>query len=124
MAPPAPRQPAGPQVYTVYFDFNRSTLASSAIPVIDQAAASAKQNNVTRIQVIGHADRAGSDAYNQRLSERRSAAVRDALVQRGIPADEIVTMGRGERDPAVPTPDGVREPRNRRVVIEEQQPGA
>jgi OmpA-OmpF porin, OOP family len=74
--------------------------------------------------VIGHADRAGSDAYNQRLSERRSAAVRDALVQRGIPANEIVTMGRGERDPAVPTPDGVREPRNRRVVIEEQQPGA
>jgi outer membrane protein OmpA-like peptidoglycan-associated protein len=123
MAPPAPRQAAGPQVYTVYFDFNRADLAPSAVPVVDQAAANAKQNRTTRIQVVGHADRSGSDRYNQRLSERRASAVRAALVERGVSAGDIVTVGRGESEPAVPTPDGVREPRNRRVVIELQQPG-
>ena len=123
MAQPAPVPPAGPQIYTVYFDFNRAELSPSAVPVVDQAANNARQERVTRIQVVGHADRVGSDAYNQRLSERRAATVRDALVQRGVSAADIVAIGRGENDPAVPTPDGVREPRNRRVVIEMQKPG-
>jgi outer membrane protein OmpA-like peptidoglycan-associated protein len=117
MAPPAPRQPAGPQVYTVYFDFNRSTLASSAIPVIDQAAASAKQNNVTRIQVIGHADRAGSDAYNQRLSERRADSVGLALRDYGVSFARIETSGMGEFEPIATNATEWGRAQNRRVEI-------
>jgi len=79
---------------------------------------------VTRIAVTGYTDLAGTAQYNQRLSERRAASVRAELVRLGIPADEIATVGRGENDPVVKTADGVREPRNRRVEIVLQQPGA
>jgi OmpA-OmpF porin, OOP family len=118
--PPAPV----PRTYNVFFDFNRADVDPSARPIIAEAAANAKRGNATRIQVTGHADRAGSDRYNLRLSERRAEAVRQDLIQQGVPENEIVTVGRGEQDPAVPTPDGVREPRNRRVEIVLQSPGA
>jgi outer membrane protein OmpA-like peptidoglycan-associated protein len=52
-----------------------------------------------------------------RLSQRRADAVKAELVKLGIPASEITTVAKGESDPLVPTADGVREPRNRRVEI-------
>jgi OmpA-OmpF porin, OOP family len=127
--PPAPApapvsRPAGPQQYTVYFDFNRADLDNSGTSVVDNAAAAARRGEVSRIMVTGHADSSGSAGYNQRLSERRAQAVRAELVRQGVPAGEIVTVGRGETQLAVPTPDGVREPRNRRVEIVLQSPGA
>ena len=67
--------------------------------------------------LTGHADRSGPVAYNQRLSERRADAVKARLIREGIPAGQIVTIGRGETQPMVPTADGVREPQNRRVEI-------
>jgi len=72
---------------------------------------------VTRIELTGHADRSGAPAYNQTLSEKRGAAVRNALVHLGIPAADITVIGKGEASPLVPTADGVREPQNRRVEI-------
>ena len=69
------------------------------------------------IVATGHADRSGPTAYNQRLSERRAAAVKTALVREGVSEGTIQTAGRGENENLVPTADGVREPRNRRVEI-------
>jgi opacity protein-like surface antigen len=121
--PPAPAAPpppvAGQQApsYIVFFDFDRSTLTAQAVATIKQAAAAAKSGNKTRIGVTGHADRAGSDAYNMALSLRRANAVKDQLVREGIPAANITVVGRGESQPLVPTADGVREPQNRRVEI-------
>jgi len=122
--PATPPAAAVPTTYQVFFDFNRADVDPSARPVIAQAASNAKRGNVTRIMVTGHTDTVGSDRYNQRLSERRADAVRREMIRQGVPADEIVTVGRGKTDLAVPTPNGVREPRNRRVVIETQAPGA
>ena len=51
------------------------------------------------------------------LSLRRANAVKDALVREGVPATQIAVIGRGEQGLLVPTPDGVREPQNRRVEI-------
>jgi outer membrane protein OmpA-like peptidoglycan-associated protein len=121
-APAAP--PAAPRQYTTYFDFNSAQLSQAATAVVDDAAATARKGQVSRITVTGHADTVGSGTYNQRLSERRAQAVRAELVRQGVPADEIVTVGRGETELAVPTPNGVREPRNRRVEIVLQAPGA
>jgi len=67
--------------------------------------------------VTGHADRAGSEAYNMELSLRRANAVRAALVARGVSPDSITVAGRGETEPDVPTADGVEEQVNRRVRI-------
>jgi len=122
-APPAAPAPAPVRNYTVYFDFDRAELAPSAVPIVDQAAASARSGQATRLQLIGHADRSGRDQYNQRLSERRAQTVRQELVRRGIAANDIAIVGRGESEPALPTADGVREPRNRRVEIILQTPG-
>lgn len=120
---PAPQANVPPPAYTVYFNFDRSDLEPSAKPILERAVSDAHQAQVTRINVTGYTDMAGTAAYNQRLSERRAATVRAELIRLGIPADEIVTIGRGKNDPAVPTADGVREPRNRRVEIVMQQPG-
>jgi OOP family OmpA-OmpF porin len=119
-APPAPPVAPIARNYAVYFDFDRADITPDAKPIVLRAANDAKAGNVARIAVTGHTDRAGPDSYNQKLSERRAAAVKAELIKDGVPANEIVTVGRGESEPAVPTPDGVREPRNRRVVIELQ----
>jgi outer membrane protein OmpA-like peptidoglycan-associated protein len=72
---------------------------------------------VTQIQVTGHTDTVGSDAYNLRLSRRRAEAVAAELEAKGIPAGEIEIIAKGKHDLLVPTKDGVREPQNRRVQI-------
>jgi outer membrane protein OmpA-like peptidoglycan-associated protein len=71
-----------------------------------------------RVQVVGHTDTVGSASYNQNLSERRAASVAAELERLGVPADAITTEGRGFSDPMVPTGPGVREPQNRRAVID------
>lgn len=69
------------------------------------------------VKISGHADRSGPEAYNMRLAERRADAVREAFVAAGVSPISIVTGSRGESESAVPTPDGVKEPGNRRVEI-------
>ncbi|HQX60985.1 MAG TPA: OmpA family protein, partial [Burkholderiaceae bacterium] len=69
------------------------------------------------VTVIGHTDRVGSVADNDQLSVQRAETVRDKLVQAGIAASMITIAGRGEREPAVPTADGVASAENRRVEI-------
>ena len=72
---------------------------------------------VPDVLVIGHTDKVGTDAYNDNLSRQRAEVVRKALADRGVAAENIVLVGRGKREPMVPTADGVAEPRNRRVEI-------
>jgi len=116
-APPPGAPPSGVRSFIVFFDFDRSNLTPTAVQTIKQAAAQAKTGRTTRIDVTGHTDRAGTDAYNMALSLRRANAVKDQLVREGIPATQMVVVGRGESQPLVPTADGVREPQNRRVEI-------
>ncbi|MEQ9124428.1 MAG: OmpA family protein, partial [Alphaproteobacteria bacterium] len=73
------------------------------------------------VTVTGHADRSGSNEYNQALSSRRAAAVTATITDLGLrPADlqNLDVDAKGESDPAVATADGVREQANRRVVVE------
>lgn len=124
--PPAPRAepapapapaPAPVRSFLVFFDWDRSDIRADAMPILMSAVESAGKLGVTRIDLVGHADRSGTRRYNQGLSERRARAVRDFLVSRGISATIIRTEGRGEDEPLVATPDGVREQQNRRVEI-------
>jgi OOP family OmpA-OmpF porin len=104
-------------MYLVFFDWDQSDLGPGAQSVLDAVATEAKRRNLTSINVVGHADRSGTEAYNDKLAQRRANAVRDALAQRGIDANLINIASRGENEPLVETPDGVREPANRRAQI-------
>jgi iron complex outermembrane receptor protein len=115
---------AAPRSYLVFFDFNKSALTGQAISIVDTAANNAKNPGVTRIDVTGHTDTVGSDAYNLRLSRRRAEAVAAELEKQGIPASEIAIYAKGKKDLLVPTADGVREPQNRRVQIVYEGSGA
>lgn len=109
-----------PEPFTVYFEWDRSDLTASNQDVLNQAISRVRDGNcsVTLVVVEGHTDSSGGDAYNEALSARRAASVRDALVATGVSAGSITTEARGESDQARPTADGVREPLNRRAVVE------
>ena len=113
---PAPMQ-ANPNQYIVLFDFDKSNINKAGKAVIEQVLADAAKMGTVSISATGHADRAGSEDYNMALSLRRADSVREALIAGGVAADKITVAGRGESEPAVPTPDGVKEQANRRVVI-------
>lgn len=106
-----------PLAITVYFDYDKSNLTAEASTLIREAAARALENDINTVVVSGNTDTSGSSAYNQALSERRARAVRDALVANGVPADSVRMEALGETNLAKPTPDGVREPLNRRAEV-------
>jgi OOP family OmpA-OmpF porin len=113
-----------PGDFRVFFDFDKSVLLPKAREIIATAAVTAKKDKVSRILVVGHADRAGSAQHNLGLSGRRAEAVKAELVANGIPAANIITQAKGETQPLVPTADGVAEPQNRRAEISLQKTGA
>lgn len=112
--------PSTAREYRVYFDFNQAQLGPDAQKILDRIAQQAKQDPKLHVVLVGKADRTGSDAYNLTLSQRRADAVRQLLVQAGVPDSNIDARWVGEREPPVPTAQGVREPRNRVVEIAQQ----
>ncbi|MBE7218666.1 MAG: OmpA family protein, partial [Caulobacteraceae bacterium] len=115
--PPAPAVPEARQ-FVVYFPFDQSILTTDAQAVVQAAAQYAASGAATRIVVVGHTDTSGSAAYNVRLSERRARTVADALVGLGVNQGVLAVDWKGEADLAVATPDGVKEPLNRRATID------
>lgn len=116
--PPPPADTCPPEVAaTFFFDFD------SVVPSADaQQSAQFMQDNRERcgwanFTVVGHTDRAGSNAYNERLSLRRGQAVADLMKAAGIPASIVAVSGKGETDLRVQTIDGERTPANRRVEV-------
>lgn len=115
---PVDDEPAAlPRSFMVFFDWDRSDVTAEADAILNDAAAYAKTTGAVRIGATGHADRSGTDEYNMALSMRRANAVKARLLALGVPESEISIDAKGEREPLVPTDDGVREPQNRRVEI-------
>ena len=116
--PPAPAPaPALPEVYIVFFAFDKTDITPVAAEVLDRAIADFRRTGFAKFEVQAHADRAGGDAYNQRLSERRANSVRAYLMQKGIQTSQIDMQWFGETKPRVPTPDGVQNDQNRRAEV-------
>ena len=102
VAAPAP----APVVHTLsadaLFAFDRSgvrDILPQGRTKVAELAASLRGDDQVRITVVGHADRLGNASYNQGLSERRAATVRELLIQDGIPASSITASGRGSSQP-------------------------
>ncbi|MFZ1991513.1 MAG: OmpA family protein [Alphaproteobacteria bacterium] len=103
--------------YAVYFDLNEWHLSAEALTTITDAINTARSEGQSQIISAGHADRSGSAPYNMKLSRRRADFVKDTMVEMGARAEAIKVEAYGETKPAVPTADGVKEPKNRRVEI-------
>jgi hypothetical protein len=119
IAPPGEEAPGR---YLVTFHLDQATLTEQNRQVIAQAAEYYRQGGTPQVTVTGYTDTSGSAAYNLELSQRRAEVVAGELMRNGVPATDIVTIGRGEEDLRVPTADGVREARNRRAEIIIEQP--
>jgi OmpA-OmpF porin, OOP family len=111
----------------VNFDFDKSTLRPDAVEILREAVDILRRYPELRVEVAGHTDAIGTDAYNQRLSERRARAVYDFLTSNGIGANRLVgPNGYGESRPIAPNtnPDGSDNPegraRNRRTELNVQ----
>jgi OOP family OmpA-OmpF porin len=102
------------------FDFDKATLRPEGKKSLDDLAAKAKGINLEVIIAVGHADRIGDDKYNQKLSEKRAASVKDYLVSKGIEANRIYAEGKGEKQPV--TGDKCKGDKKSKALIECLQP--
>lgn len=109
--------PARPASFLLYFVTGTDELTEESKGELERMLEELRRRPAPDILVIGHTDSVGSDADNDRLSLMRAERVRSSLVAQGIAPERIQASGRGEREPLVPTADGVDEPKNRRVEI-------
>lgn len=118
--PPATvRNPACDELIAgiVFYEWDSAQTPDSAMPTIQAAAQNLATCGWKGLSISGHADRSGSDAYNDAISRRRAEAVAQLLIGQGASANLIEVKSFGESEPKVPTPDGERNPQNRRVEI-------
>ena len=109
--------PPSAERFTLNFEPGTSSLTPESTARLDGIIAAARARSGGEIVIVGHTDRQGDADANDALSLRRAIAVRDVLVQRGFQSALIEPVGRGEREPVMPTEDGVPEPLNRRADI-------
>jgi OOP family OmpA-OmpF porin len=126
--PPPPAEPVAepapapePKVITIQgdvaFDLNKANIKPAFEPTLNEIADELNASPDTKLEVVGHADSTGTDAYNQGLSERRAQAVADYLVGRGVAADRFSVSGRGESEPVESNATREGRAKNRRVEI-------
>ncbi len=120
-AKPAPA-PAVAQKVTyaadAFFDFDKSVLKPEGKAKLDDLVSKVKDINLEVIIAVGHTDSVGTDAYNQKLSVRRSEAVKAYLVSKGIEKNRVYTEGKGEKQPVADNKTKEGRAKNRRVEIE------
>ena len=121
-APAAPKtsgtKPAGEKITVAadaLFDFNKATLRPEGMKKLDEVVAKSQKLVLEVVIAVGHADRIGSAAYNQKLSEKRAAAVKDYMVSKGIPANRVYTEGKGSKQPMT-KPGECKGPKSQKVI--------
>jgi OOP family OmpA-OmpF porin len=126
--PTGPAKPAFAKVTIqaeALFDFDKAVVRPDGKKVLDDEVVG-KMKEYPQVEVLlitGHADRIGSEKYNQKLSERRAVAVKDYLVSQGIDANRLETAAKGESEPVVSC-DNIKGPANRhnKKLVECLQP--
>jgi len=129
-AEPAPAAPApvaavapAPKLVLegVNFDFDKATLRQDDIGTLDDDVATLKSWGDVDIEVAGHTDSMGSDAYNMKLSQQRAGAVRNFLISKGVAADRLTAKGYGESQPVADNAAEEGRFKNRRVELVPQK---
>jgi outer membrane protein OmpA-like peptidoglycan-associated protein len=101
----------------VTFAVDSSDISSSFYPVLDSVGLVLIEFDKTLVEVAGHTDSSGSNAYNQSLSQRRAGSVSAYLTSRDIRADRLMSVGAGETRPVATNDTSAGREQNRRVEI-------
>jgi OmpA-OmpF porin, OOP family len=118
---PAPAPAAATKVTyaaDAFFDTDKAVLKAEGKAKLDDLTNKVKGVNLEVIIAVGHTDSVGSDAYNQKLSIKRSEAVKAYLVSKGIEKNRVYTEGKGEKQPVADNNTSAGRAKNRRVEIE------
>jgi len=118
---PAPQPVAATKVTyaaDAFFDFDKAVLKPEGKAKLDDLVGKVKGINLEVIIAVGHTDSVGADTYNQKLSVKRSEAVKAYLVSKGIEKNRVYTEGKGEKQPVADNKTKEGRAKNRRVEIE------
>jgi OmpA-OmpF porin, OOP family len=115
---PAPTSEKVTFAADAFFDFDKAVLKPEGRAKLDDLVSKMSGLNLEVIIAVGHTDSIGSDAYNQRLSIRRSEAVKSYLVGKGVEKNRVYTEGKGEKQPVADNRTAEGRAKNRRVEIE------
>ncbi len=102
----------------VLFETGKATLLPVSIQILEKAYTALAANPDVKVVIIGHTDNVGTDVSNQSLSERRAAAVKTWLVNKGIKADRMKTLGKGETEPRATNDTPAGRTLNRRIEFQ------
>lgn len=108
-------EPPPPQTFTLFFETGSAVPTADSLKIIADIASVIERRSA--ISISGHTDATGSDRLNDALALERAKQVEALLLQQGVKPALISVTSHGKGNPAIPTPDGVAEPRNRRVVV-------
>ena len=103
--------------FVLYFETGGTTLSAESAALLPEIVRELSARSGGELMVVGHTDSVGSNEANDRLSLTRADTVARLLAEKGVVTDKMETVGRGKREPLVPTADEVAEPRNRRVEV-------
>jgi outer membrane protein OmpA-like peptidoglycan-associated protein len=104
-------------IHIIYFESGNAALTSGSLQAVQEIIEEIKSQKSNQIMVLGYTDTVGAVEYNRKLSQRRAKSVADVLVSKGVEDAIIEIEYYGKEGLFIKTPDGVNEPRNRRVEI-------
>ena len=103
--------------FILYFVEGTTKLTPQSEPELKKVFAEIAKRSGAEVQITGHTDTVGAEYDNDTLSLKRAREIREALIAQGLNPTISRAVGRGEREPLIPTPDNTPEPRNRRVEV-------
>ena len=100
----------------IYFEYNKAVIKKQSYPILDAVYATLDGNpDILKVEIQGHTDERGSDSYNKQLSDKRAAAVKTYLVDKGIAKNRLESHGYGEEQPVDRRRNEAAWAKNRRV---------
>ena len=107
-------------LYGINFDFNSDVIKAESKPTLDKVIAVLKSKTDWKMQVAGHTDNIGGEAFNQTLSEKRAASVVKYLTNAGVDGGRLTSIGYGLSKPLAPNDSEAERAQNRRVELVKQ----